>query len=90
VLPQEHGAEVVHSAGRLLVEVALLVEKTADPSASLGMTKGKSRTLIEVGLLVEKTADPSASLGMTKGESRTLIEVGLLLRKLQIPRLRSG
>jgi hypothetical protein len=54
---------VVHSAGRLLVEVALLVEKTADPSASLGMTKGKSRTLIEVGLLLRKLQIPRLRSG---------------------------
>ncbi len=42
MLPQEHGAQEVHSAGRLLVEVGLLVEKTADPSATLGMTKGRA------------------------------------------------
>ena len=40
VLPQEHGAGEVHSAGRLLVEVGLVVARTADPSTSLGMTKG--------------------------------------------------
>ena len=72
MLPQEHGAQEVHSAGRLLVEVGLLVEKTAEPSATFGMTKAESRTLVEDGLPVEKTADPSATLGMTKrGESRS-------------------
>jgi hypothetical protein len=50
---------------RAFIEVGLLVEKTADPSATLGMTKGESRAFIEVGLLAEKAADPSAMLGMT-------------------------
>ena len=42
------------------------MEGTADPSASLGMTKGE-QCFGQHWMLMERTADPSASLGMTKG-----------------------
>jgi hypothetical protein len=42
-------------------------EKTADPSASLVMTKGRVRfRRDQVRMEVERTADPSASLLMNK------------------------
>ena len=44
----------------------LVGEETADPSASLGMTKGVLMPPLQL-LVGERTADPSASLGMTKG-----------------------
>jgi len=47
----------------------MLVERTADPSASLGMTKGEAVCFGANRMLVERTADPSASLGMTKGRA---------------------
>jgi hypothetical protein len=56
VLPQEHGAEEVHSAGHLLVEVALLVEKTADPSAMLGMTTENDQPTLRAKLHRESAA----------------------------------
>jgi hypothetical protein len=39
--------------------------RTADPSATLGMTKERVVLWLAV-LLVRRTADPSATLGMTK------------------------
>jgi hypothetical protein len=44
----------------------MLVERTADPSTALGMTKGRVE-LPSRSMLVERTADPSTALGMTKG-----------------------
>jgi fermentation-respiration switch protein FrsA (DUF1100 family) len=54
--------------------------RTADPSASLGMTKGSAVLSGETGLWMRGTADPSASLGMTKGSAVLSGEIGLWMR----------
>ena len=46
--------------------------ETADPSASLGMTKGRAMLPSRAVAERSETADPSASLGMTKGRAMLL------------------
>jgi hypothetical protein len=76
------------TSGRVVLGFGLVVrEKTADPSASLGMTerggslKGEDRcqgTRRSLGG-VEGTAGPSAPVGMTRG--KVVLEFGLVVRE---------
>jgi hypothetical protein len=54
--------------------------RTADPSASLGMTRGSAVLSGETGLWMRGTAGHSASLGMTKGSAVLSGEIGLWMR----------
>jgi hypothetical protein len=51
--------------------------RTADPSTSLGMTKGRGVPPVEIGLWIRGTAGPSAPVGMTKGRAAPSVEIGL-------------
>jgi hypothetical protein len=52
----------------------MLVERTADPSTAVGMTKGRVGASIQKQMLVERTADPSTSVGMTKVKTAAMLE----------------
>jgi hypothetical protein len=67
--------------------------RTADPSASLGMTKGSAVLSGETGLWMRGTAGPSAPVGMTI----LFVRLGFVTEDSgsprgapRIPRLRSG
>jgi hypothetical protein len=45
----------------------MLIERTADPSTALGMTKVRSAAFLLLCGGESVTADPSTALGMTKG-----------------------
>jgi hypothetical protein len=65
------------------------MKETADPSASLGMTKGKVALSPESGWWMKETADPSASLGVTKGKAALFLNVVGGWGEQQVPPLRS-